>query len=103
MPSFSRSRYSSPTRRSSDLIGFRLPCSIAERSTFYPRLKLTPTLTALPQSRSEEHTSELQSLRHLVCRLSADRGTLPLHDALPISLGLDYRVRLRNAALFIQD
>src|SRR5437899_1220563 len=40
-------------------------------------------------SRSEEHTSELQSLRHLVCRLLLDRSTtdsstLSLHDALPI-------------------
>src|SRR5262245_17248822 len=39
--------------------------------------------------RSEEHTSELQSLRHLVCRLllataPTDVCTLSLHDALPI-------------------
>src|ERR1039458_5339976 len=39
--------------------------------------------------RSEEHTSELQSLRHLVCRLLLDTATteiytLSLHDALPI-------------------
>src|SRR5438045_2750 len=32
-----------------------------------------------PKQRSEEHTSELQSLRHLVCLY-----TLSLHDALPI-------------------
>src|ERR1035441_2033568 len=43
------------------------------------------------ESRSEEHTSELQSLRHLVCRLlleaaAHDIYTLSLHDALPISL-----------------
>src|ERR1039458_1979100 len=40
-------------------------------------------------TRSEEHTSELQSLRHLVCRLLLDTSTseiytLSLHDALPI-------------------
>src|SRR5262245_39172862 len=40
--------------------------------------------------RSEEHTSELQSLRHLVCRLLLSAApteiyTLSLHDALPIS------------------
>src|SRR5262245_21130109 len=40
--------------------------------------------------RSEEHTSELQSLRHLVCRLllapsTTEISTLSLHDALPIS------------------
>src|ERR1035441_3469068 len=41
--------------------------------------------------RSEEHTSELQSLRHLVCRLLLENDaatteiyTLSLHDALPI-------------------
>src|SRR5436853_394056 len=41
--------------------------------------------------RSEEHTSELQSLRHLVCRLllenrtaTSQTYTLSLHDALPI-------------------
>src|SRR5436853_2074209 len=28
---------------------------------------------ALPASRSEEHTSELQSLRHLVCRLLLEK------------------------------
>src|ERR1039458_8737724 len=45
-------------------------------------------------SRSEEHTSELQSLRHLVCRLllyndpaTAEIYTLSLHDALPICDG----------------
>src|SRR5437016_199714 len=39
--------------------------------------------------RSEEHTSELQSLTNLVCRLLLDTATtliytLSLHDALPI-------------------
>src|ERR1035438_4491385 len=43
------------------------------------------------EHRSEEHTSELQSLRHLVCRLLLDTATteiytLSLHDALPIYL-----------------
>src|SRR5438552_389532 len=41
-------------------------------------------------ARSEEHTSELQSPDHLVCRLLLDPATtqiytLSLHDALPIS------------------
>src|SRR5947208_1917443 len=41
-------------------------------------------------ARSEEHTSELQSPDHLVCRLLSDATTpathtLSLHDALPIS------------------
>src|SRR5258705_9282301 len=40
-----------------------------------------------PSSRSEEHTSELQSLRHLVCRLLLEKkkkpedGLLVLHGA----------------------
>src|SRR5207253_202977 len=43
-------------------------------------------------SRSEEHTSELQSRGHLVCRLLLDTATselssLSLHDALPIWRG----------------
>src|SRR5262245_60805443 len=42
------------------------------------------------KGRSEEHTSELQSLRHLVCRLllappPPRHAPLSLHDALPIS------------------
>src|SRR5687768_17166347 len=41
------------------------------------------------RTRSEEHTSELQSRLHLVCRLLLDTATteiytLSLHDALPI-------------------
>src|SRR5437016_576173 len=48
--------------------------------------------------RSEEHTSELQSLTNLVCRLLLDTATteiytLSLHDALPIFL-LDENVVL---------
>src|SRR5690348_3247186 len=55
---------------------------------------LTTTISVLPSrrnstSRSEEHTSELQSPVHLVCRLLLDTATtqiytLSLHDALPI-------------------
>src|ERR1039458_7252270 len=48
--------------------------------------------THVRTARSEEHTSELQSLRHLVCRLLLENDaatteiyTLSLHDALPIS------------------
>src|ERR1035441_11133705 len=33
--------------------------------------------------RSEEHTSELQSLRHLVCRLLLEKTKTPLHLPLP--------------------
>src|SRR5690348_7750974 len=54
------------------------------------------------RSRSEEHTSELQSPVHLVCRLllapaTTDTSTLSLHDALPISRRLPRRDRARRA------
>src|SRR5262245_65095375 len=52
-----------PYRRSSDLLPFSSPeCERSSRSCagHGPRR---------PGHRSEEHTSELQSLRHLVCRL----------------------------------
>ena len=70
------------------------------RSTLFPyttlfRSKKFPKI--LKFVRSEEHTSELQSLRHLVCRLLLEKKifffndtatteiyTLSLHDALPI-------------------
>src|ERR1039458_8983501 len=55
--------------------------------------RIAPSQTAAASSRSEEHTSELQSLRHLVCRLLFDKhpappefSSLPLPDALPIFL-----------------
>src|SRR5262245_59182748 len=48
-----------------------------------------PSFACARCCRSEEHTSELQSLRHLVCRLLLDLAApvvhpLSLHDALPI-------------------
>src|SRR5207244_11437051 len=84
-----------PTRRSSDLVTFRCPCSVF--SFFMPAswamslvssfmlcafacettpvtVTLCPTCSASDRSglRSEEHTSELQSPDHLVCRLLLD-------------------------------
>src|SRR5262245_62696601 len=75
---FSRSpnhRYlhSFPTRRSSDLPRVRPARSHAEAGARPAQLSLREV------SRSEEHTSELQSLRQLVCRLLLEkkkRGTL---------------------------
>src|SRR5947199_6581780 len=73
-----------PTRRSSDLPGAS-QSSDADRSAFevrgstffapvrrsrYGAVKPSAS-TARP--RSEEHTSELQSLRHLVCRLLLEK------------------------------
>src|SRR5262245_61515951 len=55
-----------------------------------PTTKRRPPPNAADGRRSEEHTSELQSLRHLVCRLLPhypQPSTPSLHDALPISTG----------------
>src|SRR5947199_7118118 len=38
-----------------------------------PRPSLTEVIRSKYKSRSEEHTSELQSLRHLVCRLLLEK------------------------------
>src|SRR5205814_10491959 len=43
--------------------------SLASRKTCSARVRATQGGSSLKRSRSEEHTSELQSLRHLVCRL----------------------------------
>src|SRR5438045_7922852 len=37
----------------------------------------------LPRDRSEEHTSELQSLRHIVCRLLLEKKQTVHHNATP--------------------
>src|SRR5438045_3302219 len=54
-----------------------------------PHLIVCSLHAAFEDVRSEEHTSELQSLRHLVCRLllaplRSGLSPLSLHDALPI-------------------
>src|SRR5262245_35858772 len=102
----------SPCARSSSAMVeglLRIHCkSIATRTRPPPgttgtRSDSPPRNTQPP--RSEEHTSELQSLRHLVCRLLLVSATPridapPLPDALPISepdaarLGLPARERL---------
>src|SRR5205814_8434267 len=77
-----RSLHSFPTRRSSDLPG----ADIAAAYLTLRNVSSTPvTVTAVASPvaghamihetsvRSEEHTSELQSLRHLVCRLLLDK------------------------------
>src|SRR5262245_63885295 len=71
-----RDLHSFPTRRSSDLTGGR-------RDRFRPaasccRKSCAPTCRSARKPRrssirSEEHTSELQSLRHLVCRLLLEK------------------------------
>src|SRR5262245_46610350 len=39
----------------------------------WPRVVISPTFAPFLWIRSEEHTSELQSLRHLVCRLLLEK------------------------------
>src|SRR5262245_64941214 len=84
-----RDLHSFPTRRSSDLLPLRRirpsmmrirsprtvqqmhPLFISNTSSSAP----TTSSLSIPISpnRSEEHTSELQSLRHLVCRLLLEK------------------------------
>src|SRR5438093_1359177 len=76
---------------------------IAQRLPATLELALAATAIALAVGlRSEEHTSELQSLTNLVCRLllslTTTSYTLSLHDALPISRtsGLTSRCRFNT-------
>src|SRR5205814_8291023 len=94
--SFSRYRplralHSFPTRRSSDLIDvgdarignvvYRNGTLWTAHPVFYPCCAPTtpPNRSRDRRPRSEEHTSELQSLRHLVCRLLLEKKNKP-HD-----------------------
>src|SRR5205814_9513383 len=79
-----RDLHSFPTRRSSDL-SFRShlgreqqgarrrvgPCPDSTRVHWSDRVQVSRETG--PTDRSEEHTSELQSLRHLVCRLLLEK------------------------------
>src|SRR5690625_5692611 len=54
----------------------RLPCFIASCEVKVPRCSSrysSPAHTGAPPLRSEEHTSELQSRGHLVCRLLLEK------------------------------
>src|SRR5437899_8401294 len=68
MSSASVDSHSFPTRRSSDLE----PADAVEHG--HP-LHPGPAPADALADRSEEHTSELQSLRHLVCRLLLEKKT----------------------------
>src|SRR5437899_9570351 len=63
-----RDLHSFPTRRSSDL---RWPSERSARLRGARRCRHSPPSAWF--RRSEEHTSELQSLRHLVCRLLLEK------------------------------
>src|SRR5207253_8273585 len=61
--------HSFPTRRSSDLFPVRGPARAGPRARSEPREPEAPEHSR----RSEEHTSELQSRGHLVCRLLLEK------------------------------
>src|SRR5947199_7522129 len=75
-----------PTRRSSDL-GFILVINVRAsgperqkaRADYIPKDEnhYRPRIS-ISHQRSEEHTSELQSLRHLVCRLLLEKKKIQL-------------------------
>src|SRR5205814_9545435 len=65
-----RDLHSFPTRRSSDLISASRAPEYAPSDESADAVKFTSFVT---WKRSEEHTSELQSLRHLVCRLLLEK------------------------------
>src|SRR5262245_64657444 len=74
-----RDLHSFPTRRSSDLASLSRSAAHARASISmagdWMKLSLGRSQASSPAtaSRSEEHTSELQSLRHLVCRLLLEK------------------------------
>src|SRR5262245_64644982 len=51
----------------------RSPSRPCRRPPCYPRPPRSPRRRSARRARSEEHTSELQSLRHLVCRLLLEK------------------------------
>src|SRR5438045_8079322 len=63
--------HSFPTRRSSDLGRSRRGRRTRARAG--PPPSGSRARSSRPAARSEEHTSELQSLRHLVCRLLLEK------------------------------
>src|SRR5688500_20329822 len=68
-PDTHRDLHSFPTRRSSDLI-HEFP---AEKFALLQAVMVTAPFLLIQRSRSEEHTSELQSPCNLVCRLLLEK------------------------------
>src|SRR5205809_2035317 len=71
-----RELHSFPTRRSSDLIGVPLETQKSHCQAFSCRSHFQAGMESSPggfELRSEEHTSELQSRLHLVCRLLLEK------------------------------
>src|SRR5207244_13050688 len=93
--------HSFPTRRSSDLVGScpwwiaiwlgppRRRCS--RRSARRPGACAGDRATSGTAPRSEEHTSELQSPDHLVCRLLLEKKNMYVHHLRPQDLVLGWQ------------
>src|SRR5438552_12090358 len=99
---YHRNLHSFPTRRSSDLT---TPWRTSgRRSPLWALLPPTPPSGPAAGCRSEEHTSELQSPDHLVCRLLLEKKNSTrsiaarVHDDTMSSLSVG-RVRLWHAQL----
>src|SRR5690554_2201392 len=72
--------HSFPTRRSSDLLIARCLLRhvfVGKRESVHPKVGAQLGPTDLAVARSEEHTSELQSRPHLVCRLLLEKKNFP--------------------------
>src|SRR5439155_13473420 len=68
------SAFSSPVRRSTSPASFVLPCLTNQRGlSGIPKSIARKSSAGRAEMRSEEHTSELQSRGHLVCRLLLEK------------------------------
>src|SRR5205823_6779004 len=75
-----RDLHSFPTRRSSDL---NIPAELEESAMIDGCTRVGAFLRiTFPLVRSEEHTSELQSLAYLVCRLLLEKKNMHEREAL---------------------
>src|SRR5947199_4454060 len=73
-------------------------CSGACTSARYQASRWWITSTTLRVSRSEEHTSELQSLRHLVCCLLLEKNNAAVSTVVP-SIGQPRTMTVRRVKL----
>src|SRR5690242_21468523 len=88
-----RDLHSFPTRRSSDLPPPRSPAGRRPRAPTCGR----------PSSRSEEHTSELQSHVNLVCRLLLEKKKEPLNAPLVAEHLADFGLRSHYDSVGLVD
>src|SRR5258705_5496582 len=70
-------------------------CAVARQSSDRP----APGHASSPSARSEEHTSELQSLRHLVCRLLLEKKKK--NESLRINLTFTRSLILQTCTLLM--